>query len=124
MPDGERLRVLLADDDEDLREVAGLLFDHWGFDLTAVASGDDALAALAAARFDVVVLDENMPRGNGIDVVEARRAAGDTTPMVLWTGADRPLDADARARLAVTVVSKTDVQALARTVAELAAEVR
>ncbi len=66
-------RVLLADDNADLRDyISGLLRDQ-GYEVEAVADGEDALAALRAQRPDILVTDVMMPRLDGFGLVTAVR---------------------------------------------------
>jgi CheY-like chemotaxis protein len=115
------VRVLLADDDHDLLEMTSHLLGRRGWSVTSVTNGDEALAAMESGRYDVAVLDQNMPPGSGLEVAEARRAAGDGTPMVLWTGWGGAVDRSLAARLDVHVLDKSEVGRLATFVAEVAA---
>lgn len=64
------LNLLVVDDDEQLRDALGRSFRRRGFNVTAAASGAEALAAIAQTRFDVALLDLNLPDQNGIDLLE------------------------------------------------------
>jgi two-component system sensor histidine kinase RpfC len=68
------LKVLVADDNVTNREVLGRILERGGHSCTLVAGGESALDALEASRFDVVLLDRNMPDMGGIEVVKALRA--------------------------------------------------
>ncbi|MCR2784780.1 MULTISPECIES: response regulator [unclassified Microbacterium] len=113
------LRVLLADDDPDIRDMTAELLGRRGCVVTMVASGEEALAVLAAETFDVLVLDQNMPPGSGTSVATARRALGDTTPIVLWTGWSGTLDANELERLEIRLVNKAGPRQLIALVLEL-----
>ena len=65
------LRILLAEDDLSNQIVAKRLLEKQGHAVTCVPTGTEALAALAKERFDVVLMDIQMP---GMDGVEATRA--------------------------------------------------
>jgi len=65
------LRVLLAEDDPVNREYAGTLLAKWGHEVRRAGDGVEALAALEAERFDLVLMDVEMP---GMDGLEATRA--------------------------------------------------
>lgn len=114
------MNVLVADDDEDIREVTSELLGMRGYTVTTVASGDEALRALADDGFDVAVLDQNMPPGSGMEVATACRDAGDAIPIVLWTGWAGTIDPAEVARLGVHVLDKSDVAKLSALVMELA----
>ncbi|GAA0800860.1 SpoIIE family protein phosphatase [Spirilliplanes yamanashiensis] len=68
-----RGRILVADDNADLRDhVTRLLSPFW--DVTAVADGQQAVAAALRQRYDLVLTDVMMPRLDGFGVVRALRA--------------------------------------------------
>jgi CheY-like chemotaxis protein len=58
-----RPRLLVIDDDADIRDVVVLLFEHRGFDVDALADGIDAVQL--AKDYDVILLDLNMPVFDG-----------------------------------------------------------
>lgn len=86
------MRILILEDDPVLADGlrVGLRLAGWTVD--AVATCADARAALAAARFDAIVLDLMLPDGSGLDVLAEMRGAGDTTPVVLLTALDEISD--------------------------------
>ncbi len=73
-PDTTMGRVLLADDNSDLRDYITRLLAERGYDVEAVADGETALAAARASRPDLLVTDVMMPRLNGFELVRALRA--------------------------------------------------
>jgi predicted signal transduction protein with EAL and GGDEF domain/CheY-like chemotaxis protein len=84
------IRVLVADDDSILREIAGAMLREAGFDVQTVASGDAAVAACALRLPDIVLLDVEMPDGNGYQACTNIRAlpGGADLPIVMVTGCD------------------------------------
>ncbi len=63
------IKLLLVDDDDDLHQDLTHLFRRQGHDVTAAASGEDALAKASHSRFDVALLDLHLPGISGIDVL-------------------------------------------------------
>lgn len=63
------IKLLIVDDDEDLRDALMQLFRKQGYEATVAVSGADALNKAAHTRFDVVVLDLHLPDISGIDVL-------------------------------------------------------
>lgn len=63
-------RTLVAEDDADIRELIAMLLRRAGHDVVEVCNGQEALEALWAAPFDLVVTDHDMPRRTGAQVVE------------------------------------------------------
>jgi two-component system OmpR family response regulator len=83
---GEKL--LLVDDEENLRSMLTAALRHHGYDVVAVADGRQALDARAGARPDLVVLDVMLPDVDGFEVCRRMRAEGDHTPVLFLTARD------------------------------------
>jgi two-component system NtrC family response regulator len=67
-------RILVVDDEESLRRVTQVQLQQSGYDVTAAASGDDALERLAAAPVDLVLTDLRMPGMSGLQLLARIRA--------------------------------------------------
>jgi signal transduction histidine kinase len=79
-----RKRVLVADDNADMREyLTRLLSPHW--DVTAVRDGEEALAAALQSSHDLVLSDVMMPKMDGVALLAALRADAktNTLPVIL-----------------------------------------
>jgi len=70
-PQGPAMHILIADDDPSNRELLTELLRHSGHSVTAVADGREALAAIRDSHFEVVLMDEEMPRLSGLDATRA-----------------------------------------------------
>ncbi|HLJ95044.1 MAG TPA: response regulator [Gemmataceae bacterium] len=70
---GQRLRVLIVDDDADTADTMAILLGHWGFEATAVRTGAEALQMMKALRPDVILLDIGMPGMNGFELARRLR---------------------------------------------------
>jgi predicted signal transduction protein with EAL and GGDEF domain/FixJ family two-component response regulator len=90
------IRVLVADDDAILREIAGAMLRDAGFAVQTVASGDAAVAACALRLPDIVLLDVEMPDGNGYQACTNIRSlpGGADLPIVMVTGCDDTVSID------------------------------
>ncbi len=97
--DGGAMRVLVVDDNADMREVLGLILKIAGHAVEAVGDGEWALARLREAQFDLILLDLIMPGLGGLDFLDAYRARcpGPRVPVVLSSASPERL-----ARLAGT----------------------
>jgi diguanylate cyclase (GGDEF)-like protein len=84
------LRVLVADDDRMLREIAAAMLENAGFAVATVAGGDAAVAACLERMPDLILLDVEMPEGNGYQACANIRAlpGGRDVPIVMVTGFD------------------------------------
>jgi response regulator NasT len=81
------IRVLLADDDANVRRLIAEQLTALGHTVVAeAATGSEAVAAVARVRPDAVLLDVHMPDGSGIDAAPAIIAAKPDTAVVFFTG--------------------------------------
>lgn len=80
-------RILLADDDEDVRALIEFLLLREGHLVQTVADGPAALATFQPGLFDLICLDLDMPLLNGIEVARAvRQSPGGSVPILMVTG--------------------------------------
>ena len=87
---GERL--LLVDDEENLRSMLDAALRHSGFDVVPVGSGREALDAVKAERPELIVLDVMLPDIDGFEVCRRLRTEGDRTPVLFLTARDATED--------------------------------
>ena len=80
------LRVLLAEDDERLRELIALQMESMGHIVETAADGNEALDLFHKSPFDLILTDLSMPRLNGIALVEAARQIIAEIPVIMLTG--------------------------------------
>ena len=82
-------RILVVDDDATTRLLMSAALENAGFSAVVAASGHEALEQFSTDRFDMVMLDVEMPGLDGYEVCTAIRAqAGDLLPIVMVTGMD------------------------------------
>ena len=105
MTDGP-LRVLVVDDEEDMRTVVGLNLSLSGMEYGEAGNGEEAIEALASGDWDACILDLMMPRSDGFAVLEhlAENPEEDLAVVVLSaegspTSAVRALELGAHAHL-------------------------
>jgi CheY-like chemotaxis protein/phosphoribosyl 1,2-cyclic phosphodiesterase len=84
------IRILVVDDDPDLRTLANLALSREGHTVVEASSGQEALALIDAGMPDLVLLDLLMPRQGGLEVLKILRSkpATATLPVVVLTGMD------------------------------------
>lgn len=84
--------IFLLEDDETLGR--GITMALTGPETSVVCRPSLAKAreTLAEDRFDLLILDVNLPDGSGLDLLRQIRAGGDTTPVILLTANDLELD--------------------------------
>jgi len=87
-------RILLVDDDPALRSFLSLLLKGWGYIPIAVEGAEEAYQALRDVRFDLVVLDVNMPGIDGFEALATMRTHYDkaSLPVIMVTGREEHED--------------------------------
>ena len=83
---GRKLRVLVADDERNLRELIVRELTRRGHDADGVEDGQAALDRLTETTYDVVVLDMKMPRKPGIEVLRELAGVADAPQVIVMTG--------------------------------------
>jgi DNA-binding NtrC family response regulator len=81
-----RVRVLVADDERNLRELIVRELARKGLEVDGVADGAAALARLTETPYDVVVLDMKMPKKEGIEVLRELQAFPEQPQVIVMTG--------------------------------------
>ena len=86
------MRILVAEDEKNLNRIITEALRDEGYSVDPCFSGLDALEFCAGADYDVIVLDINMPRMDGLSVVRRLRERGDATPVLFLTARDSVAD--------------------------------
>ncbi|MBC8011259.1 MAG: response regulator [Burkholderiales bacterium] len=81
-----RPRILIADDSDVCRTVLAILLKNTGFEVTSVVNGREALAKLRDQRFDLAVLDNDMPELDGLGTLVALRGFAPELPVAIVSG--------------------------------------
>jgi two-component system, OmpR family, response regulator len=89
---GGKPRVLVVDDEANIRELLCAALGLKGFDVRSVPSGARALDSVAASRPDIVVLDVGLPDIHGFRVAKMLRAAHGELPVLFLTARDAVRD--------------------------------
>lgn len=90
--DGYGKRVLILDDNEDIRHVTGIALMNRRYNVYSAADGSEGLEEMTKRRYDVVLVDYNMPRINGLQFIEISHITWPKTPIILMSGDVRILD--------------------------------
>jgi CheY-like chemotaxis protein len=87
------MRILVAEDDSILQLFARRVLEQRGHSVTVVNNGKDAVDAMQHARYDVVLMDIQMPIMDGIEATaairEAEQSKGFSTPIIAYTAFDK-----------------------------------
>jgi|SRR5882724_8935356 len=88
----EPVRILITDDEAELRGLLQRYLTEQGLTVRAVADAAAADKLLARERFDVLVLDVMMPGEDGLAFCRRLRARGETVPILMLTARGDPVD--------------------------------
>src|SRR5436190_18572426 len=81
-------RLLIVDDDAEMRALLAEYFRRLGFDVAEKESAHSALQAVTGDRFDCFILDVAMPEMSGIELLKKLRERGIDTPALFLTAHD------------------------------------
>lgn len=90
----KKLKLLIVDDIEDVREFMQSYFTRRGFMVFTVASAEEALALIKEQSPEIMLLDVNLPRMSGIDLLKSAREFNQTIKVVIITGYDTDFQKD------------------------------
>jgi DNA-binding response OmpR family regulator len=92
---GDTPRILIADDDGPIRSLLSIICKRAGYACDSAADGEQALAMIRSASYDVVLLDLMMPKMTGQEVIEAlRKVPSKPAVIVLSAHGAKPVAAD------------------------------
>jgi signal transduction histidine kinase/ActR/RegA family two-component response regulator len=90
----QKLRVLVVDDDDQIREILSEMLSLDGHDTTSCPDGYSALKSLGNGRYDIMITDLGMPGMSGLDLAAAAHEKSPEMPIAMITGWGTQLDHD------------------------------
>jgi len=81
----KKAHILVVDDESGVRELVSDVLELEGYSVTSAGDGLEALAQIRKQKFDLYILDINMPKIDGLVLLEKVRSSGDQTPALLLT---------------------------------------
>ncbi|PKQ29119.1 MAG: hypothetical protein CVT60_07010 [Actinobacteria bacterium HGW-Actinobacteria-10] len=78
-------RVLIADDEKNMRWVLSQAMEAEGFEAVQACDGKEALASIAEQEPDIMILDHRMPAPDGMEVLRRVRGGGAEFPIIMLT---------------------------------------
>jgi CheY-like chemotaxis protein len=97
-------RILVVDDEADVRHAIAMLLEFWGHEVVEAADGPAALKVFQAGGFDIVTTDYVMPGMNGVEVAKRLKAIQPDLPILMITAF--PSELSLRENPADALVSK------------------
>ena len=85
MESGVKVRLLVADDEKNLRELYRMELEEEGYDVETAANGMEVLSRIEQQDFDIIILDIQMPGLSGIDLLQKIMARDKRQPVILNT---------------------------------------
>ena len=85
---GEKIKVLIVEDDPKISRFLELELEHEGYDTDVAADGREGLGNVNAKKYDVMLLDLMLPELSGIEVCRRMRNAENHTPVIMLTAKD------------------------------------
>jgi two-component system OmpR family response regulator len=82
------MRLLIAEDDADLRQVLSELLQQSGYSVDGCTDGTAALSALLSGQYALGIVDIGLPGLSGLELVQALRNRGGTVPILIVTARD------------------------------------
>ena len=88
--------ILIVDDESGIRESLGALLRDEGYEIAAIASGEECLEQIESRRFDLVLLDVWLPKMDGLETLE-RIQGQDAAPVVIMISGHGNIETAVRA---------------------------
>jgi len=85
------MKILIVEDESTIREVEKAYLKRAGYEVTEAEDGESALKLFRREKFDLVVLDLNLPKINGIEVCKQIRRLS-TVPVIMVTAKTEEID--------------------------------
>ncbi len=87
---GASPRLLVVDDDREMRELLAEVLGEEGYEVTGVQDGAEALIRLRGEVFAAIILDKNMPGLGALDLLPGLRVICPDTPVIIITAFGTP----------------------------------
>ncbi len=89
--DNQKTHILVCDDEVDVREMLQEYLSKRGYQVSAASGGEELRAIAAAEPVDVMIMDINMPKEDGLSILRSLRPEN-TTPVIMLTAAGDVVD--------------------------------
>lgn len=78
-------RILVVDDDSEMRALLLDVLTNEGYEVVEAKDGTEAVLALRARKFDLILMDKNMPGPSGLDLLPGFRRVSPWSPIIMMT---------------------------------------
>jgi len=103
-------KILIAEDEKPMAHALDLKLKHSGFETKVVFDGQEALEAIKAEKFDLILLDLMMPKKDGFAVLTEMKNQQNTTPVIVLSNLSQAEDEERAKKMgAKDYFIKTDI---------------
>ena len=102
-------RILVVDDDVDIRTELTEFLETKGYQVEVAGDGREALDMIKAVPADVVITDIKMPRGDGYELIRQLRAMDPVIPIIIIAGHVSQADFNKAKNLGGTIIMKKPI---------------
>ncbi|HET8580101.1 MAG TPA: sigma-54 dependent transcriptional regulator [Nitrospiraceae bacterium] len=78
-------KILIVDDERSMRDILSIMLKRAGYAVTVAEDGEEAIEQIGKEIFDLVITDLKMPKGSGLEVLKAVKAAAHETVVLMIT---------------------------------------
>ncbi len=89
--DNQQTHILVCDDEVDVREMLQEYLNKRGYKVSAASGGDELRSIISSTVVDVMIMDINMPKEDGLSILRSLRPEN-TTPVIMLTAAGDVVD--------------------------------
>jgi DNA-binding response OmpR family regulator len=115
-------KILVVDDDPQIRESLGKLMRAEGYEVAMAADGQEGIEIFDTTRIDLVLLDINLPGNSGWEIFGALTSSNPFLPIIIITGRENQHDLATLAGVGALMEKPLNVPLLLKIIAELIAE--
>jgi DNA-binding response OmpR family regulator len=115
-------KIMVLDDDEQIRQSLKKLLQAEGYEVIAAAEGAEALDELGRNKIDLLLLDLNLPNKSGWDIYERVNSNNPLLPIIIITGRAKQSELAVAAGVGALMEKPLDLALLLKTIAELLLE--
>jgi len=91
--------ILIVEDEKSLANAYQIILEKHGYIVRLAYNGEEALELIKKDAFDLILLDMNMPKMNGLEMLRNLEAAGLQNRVIVFSNQDRPSDIEEAFRL-------------------------
>lgn len=84
------IKILVCDDEENIRESIKLILEKEPYDLSFATNGEELIKIIKSSHPDLILLDIKMPKLSGLDALEQIKQSSPKTKIIMLSGYEQP----------------------------------